>query len=61
MSPQLVAILAAIFAEQTRVVAMNSENSVRLEAGQALAYSSTHFYASADQLERLSIEARNCQ
>ena len=61
MSPQLVAILAAIFAEQARVMAMTAENAARLDAGQALAYPSAAFYAAADQLDNLSIQARNSQ
>lgn len=61
MSPQLVGILAAIFAEQARVVAMSCENNARLANGDALAYPSAAFYAAADQLDNLSIQARNCQ
>lgn len=61
MSPQLVGILAAIFAEQARVVAMSAENLVRINQGNALAYNATAFFVSADILDRLANEARNCQ
>lgn len=61
MSPQLVGILAAIFAEQTRVVGMSAANLVRMQQGQPAAYTKEDFFASADQLDMLSISARNCQ
>lgn len=60
MSPQLVGILAAIFAEQARVVAMSAENLVRINQGHALAYGEAQFFASAATLDDLSIQARNC-
>jgi hypothetical protein len=60
MSPQLVAVLAAIFAAQARVVAMSAENLARLNQGAPLAYSPDAFFAEAGNLDQLSLEARNC-
>ncbi len=60
MSPQLVGVLAAIFAEQARVVAMSAENLVAINKDQPLPFSHDDFCAAADRLDGLSIEARNC-
>lgn len=61
MSPQLVAILAAIFAEQTRVVAMSCMNNARMAEGEAPVYVTADFDAVIGELTNLSIAARNCQ
>lgn len=61
MSPQLVAILAAIFAEQARVVGMSAENLARLNSGLTLIHSADAFFASASHLDNLADQARNCQ
>lgn len=61
MSPQLVGILAAIFAAQARIAGMQAENAHRAACGDSPAYGDEAFGAEADQLDRLSIEARNAQ
>lgn len=59
MNSNLVAILAAIAAEQARIAGMQAENQHRLSLGQSIAYGEDAFCICANQLDRLSIEARN--
>lgn len=61
MSPQLVGLLAAIFAAQSRVLGMHAQNAHRAACGDGPAYTDEAFGIEADHLERLSVEARNAQ
>lgn len=61
MSPHLVGILAAIFAAQARVAAMQAENAHRAACGNSPAYGEEAFSAEAAHLDMLSVEARNAQ
>lgn len=61
MSAQLVALLAAIAASQSRIAAMQVANaSIDLQAYPPR-YNEQDFLVEANHLEQLSIEARNCQ
>jgi hypothetical protein len=61
MSPQLVGILAAIAAEQARVEAMKVANAQVDLQSCAAPYSEDAFRFAANNLDTLSIEARNAQ
>jgi len=61
MSPQLVGILAAIAACQTRIADMQAVNAYRQSVGLSIAYGEDAFNIEATQLDLLSIEARNAQ
>ena len=58
MSPQLVALLAAIFATNARVLGMKAENEQRASKGDPPAYEEGHFNQEAFYLESLAEEAR---
>ena len=61
MSPQLVAIQAAIAAQQARLAAMQLANAqVDLQAYPPK-YDESHFWAVARNLDALSSQARNCE
>jgi hypothetical protein len=59
MNNQLVAIVANIVAAQARIEGMKAKNTERESQGYALAYDEDAFFAEANQLDQLSIEARN--
>jgi hypothetical protein len=61
VSPQLVGLLAAIFAAQSRVLGMQAENAHRAACGASPAYGEEHFAVQEHQLSLLSLEARNAQ
>jgi hypothetical protein len=59
MSPQLVSILALIAAAQARIAGMQVENaSIDLQAYPPK-YDSAAFFAEAQYLENLAVDARN--
>lgn len=59
MSPQLVAILAEIFAAQARVLGMHADNQSRQANGDAPAYLGSEFTYEANGLAHLAEAARN--
>ena len=59
MNNRLVQLMAAIAAEQTRIIGMQTANSVRLADGLAPAYSESDFMSAAAYLDRLAQEAIN--
>ena len=59
MSPQLVGLLAAIFAGQARVLGMQAQNAHRAACGDSPAYTDEAFSIEAAHLDRLSVEASN--
>ena len=59
MNSQLIGILAAIAAAQTRVEAMKAHNLYCEMIEDTKIYSESAFLAEAAELERLSTEARN--
>ena len=59
MSPQLVAILAEIFAAQARVLGMHADNQSRQSSGDAPAYVEQDFAYEAAGLAHLAEAARN--
>lgn len=61
MSPQLVAILAAIAASQARIAGMQASNQGWIARGQSPAYEEDAFLHEANHLDMLSNDARNCQ
>lgn len=61
MSPQLVGILAAIFAAQARVAGMQAENAHRVACGNSPSYGEEAFQIEAHHMEVLANEARNTQ
>ena len=61
MNPQLVGLLAAIFASNARVLAMQAENQTRVANGNSPAYGEDAFLTEAHHLEQLGMEARNAQ
>ena len=60
MSPQLLGLLAAIYASNARVLGMQAANNARAEY-EAPAYTEDDFGIESQHLERLSVEARNAQ
>lgn len=60
MSPQLVALLAAIFASHARVEGMKAENQQRAAQGDSPAYREDVFNNEASYLDALAVDARNC-
>lgn len=58
MSPQLVSLLAQIFAQQAIVVSMQADNMQRAVCGESMAWSSGDFAAPTDELARLAEYAR---
>jgi hypothetical protein len=61
MSPELVAIWAAISAETARATGMQAKNMQRLVLGESMAYDEQDFNYIAAALDRLSVQARNAQ
>lgn len=59
MSPELVGIFAAISAENAKIEGMRAENAQRAALGHSMAYVADDFNYIADELSRLSINARN--
>lgn len=59
MSGYLIAILALIAAEQAKIEGMKSTNEASRIQGGMPVYTETDFFQSADELQRLAIEARN--
>lgn len=60
MSPQLVALLAAIAASQARIAAMQVTNAGIDLLAYPPTYGEAHFFAEAHHLDALSNDARNC-
>lgn len=61
MSPQLVSIMAHIFAVNAEIVGMQAANQQRSTCNESPMYSEDHFLGSANTLYVLSNDARNAQ
>ena len=59
MNSELVALFAAISAENARIAGMQAENMQRAALGHSMAYLEQDFAYSAAELDRLCITARN--
>lgn len=58
MSPELVSVLAQIFAQQAIVLSMQADNMQREACGQSMAWSSADFAGPTEELTRLAQSAR---
>jgi hypothetical protein len=58
MSPELVSVLAQIFAQQAIVLSMQADNMQRAACDQSMAWTGADFAAPTEELERLSQSAR---
>ena len=59
MTPQLIALLASIYATQARIEGMTAENALRQAGGNSPAYGDQDFFTEAHQLEIFADQARS--
>ena len=58
MSPELVSVLAQIFAQQAIVLSMQADNMQRAACDQSMCWTSADFAAPTEELSRLAASAR---
>ena len=58
MSPELVSVLAQIFAQQAIVLSMQADNMQRAAIGMGMAWTGADFAGPTTELERLAASAR---